>query len=925
MPESGFRGRKPLLFLAGVAGLTLTVLGVASGASSQPWVASFDGSPAGPDPMPAVVSNFDIQVHSRDADTWFQLEPINAQHGADCAPPPATHPNTSYEGSVFQCKNHLMTALNSSSYGVIYFTPDQLFDFSNGGTLTWEMSTQQMSTRDWWDVLITPYADNMALPLLSDLSQGVDLQGPPRNTIHIGGDNGEGAPILTVIRNGVEQKYNSPASVPRIGYNLVDGTNESSTRQTFRLTISNGRMKFERLASATGSALVFWDEAVTLPFKQGIVQFGHHSYNPTKDGAGVPGTRHWDNISINPAQPFTMIKADRRYTQGGVVNFASPAPANASLRFAGICQVSVDGVPVERVPDYDRWNVGYHPEHQSSYFVPIAQGKQSVNISFSDDGWYGTNLGCIAKDFSIWSLNGSGGGPASTPTKPPATASASASPSATATNTVKPPTATPTVATPTATPTTPPPTVPPAGSANRVAWNGKNWYLHGANLPWNNWGCDFGCGANGGVSSAAGNAAVSGAFAQAKANGMNVVRLWVFPGDPWQITRSSDGTPTGLNQGVFTDLDAAVALAAQHDVYLDLVLFSSPTAMPSSWFTNDSQRSKLATVLAPMFARYKNNPRVMTWEVINEPEFDIWGGKVSQSQAQALVRGIAGAVHANSSSLVTVGSAMVDGLPMWVGQGLDYYQAHWYDYMQPGQWCARCTDYPTLRTAYGLDRPLVIGEFYSASTVDALQRNEDWYGKGFAGAWAWSLLPNRTSDGMAIDLAASKTFAGRHPDLGPTGAGTPPPTATPSKTATATPTRTSTPAPTATKPPATPTAPPVTATPTTPPSSLITATASVSRASVPRWIKQSVTAKVSSTPSMTALVSIEIYGPDGQRVHQKVWDNQSLNSKSKSFKTSWTPPSSALKGTYTVKIGVFSPGWGQLYAWNDQAAAFTVR
>lgn len=53
------------------------------------------------------------------------------------------------------------------------------------------MSTERMSSRDWWDILITPWENNMSVPLLSSLSQGVDLQGAPLNTIHIGIDNGK--------------------------------------------------------------------------------------------------------------------------------------------------------------------------------------------------------------------------------------------------------------------------------------------------------------------------------------------------------------------------------------------------------------------------------------------------------------------------------------------------------------------------------------------------------------------------------------------------------------------------------------------------------------------------------------------------------------------------------------------------------------
>jgi len=288
-----------------------------------------------------------------------------------------------------------MTALNASGYGVIYLTPNTMLDFANGGSVTFEMSTERLSQRDWPDVWVTPYEENLALPFNAG---DVDLQGAPRTGVHVDSSNGQGAWTVGTIHNYTETTLNrGDDGTPSLQSGIMEGTNQSATRQTFKLTLTRTHIRMERLASATATALVFFDRDVPdLGFSQGVVQLGHHSYNPTKDNSGVPGTWHWDNVQVSPSVPFRMINADRRYTTGGVVNFESPAPAGASLRFSGICKVLVNGQAVTPARPTMK------NEHMSSYFVPIAVGTQKVDVRFADDGWYTTGFGCIAKDFAIW-------------------------------------------------------------------------------------------------------------------------------------------------------------------------------------------------------------------------------------------------------------------------------------------------------------------------------------------------------------------------------------------------------------------------------------------------------------------------------------------------------------------------------------------
>jgi hypothetical protein len=321
-------------------------------------------------------------------------------------------------------------------------------------------------------------------------------------------------------------------------------------------------------------------------------------------------------------------------------------------------------------------------------------------------------------------------------------------------------TATPVVY-PTATPVPPPPY-----ELTRIAWEEGQWYLHGANLPWLNWGCDFGCGANGGLSSPDSTQAVSTAFATARAAGMSVVRWWMFPGEPSQFVLGADGAAASLKPAVYADIDAALRLAEVHDIYLVFVLFSAPTHLPAAWTNDSDQRGQLAAVVGSLAARYGDNSRVMAWEVFNEPEWEIWNGNVRQEDVVDSVNAIAEQIHSQSDALVTVGSANIEALGIWADSELDFYQPHWYDPMAPRA-CARCTDYASLRLTYGLNRPVVIGEFYADTSVDSAARYEDFYAKGYAGAWAWSLLPERTSDNLAIDFEAARGFGAGVDDIGP--------------------------------------------------------------------------------------------------------------------------------------------------------------
>ena len=84
--------------------------------------------------------------------------------------------------------------------------------------------------------------------------------------------------------------------------------------------------------------------------------------------------------------------------------------------------------------------------------------------------------------------------------------------------------------------------------------------------------------------------------------------------------------------------------------------------------------------------------------------------------------------------------------------------------------------------------------------------------------------------------------------------------------------------------------------------------------------------RVTSPAAATDLVDVEVYDPTGAKVSQAFWDRQSFSAKTaKSFYTSVQLSSNSKTGTWTVKVGVFTPRWGGLLSWTNSAATFAVK
>lgn len=447
--------------------VTVLVASIIAGVALQPgqkvYLQTFDGMPAMPLPFrPA--SGFDVVVHVND-DTFV---PMSASHGLDCAGPPATHQTSNFDDSVFLCRDHVMTAIQAG-YGVIYLTPAAMVDFSGGeAVIQFDMSTFANNGRDWPDLWVTPYADVLSLPLDFALP---DLSGEPRNALHIKFLNR--TPEGFVIHDYVTD--------PSIGRDSGDWkwwvpwsdflTPSPAIRTTFELRISRTHLKVSMLGlnlkdaanASQVTSFTWYDGPVSLPWGQGIVQWGHHSYNPFKDcqpgDVCGPDTWHFDNFSIAPAVPFTIIESDRRLANAAAttLTFSAPSPAGAALRFSarGTIQFSTDGGASWTIAALRRGAHPSGPETFVSYWTPIPSGVTTVMFRGID----GACSPCpwAVRDASFFSLVAPAPTPAPVPTATPTP--------------IPPPSVTPTLV-PTPVPTSVPTPTPEPLATCAATWNG---------------------------------------------------------------------------------------------------------------------------------------------------------------------------------------------------------------------------------------------------------------------------------------------------------------------------------------------------------------------------------------------------------------------------------------------------------------------
>jgi O-glycosyl hydrolase len=332
-----------------------------------------------------------------------------------------------------------------------------------------------------------------------------------------------------------------------------------------------------------------------------------------------------------------------------------------------------------------------------------------------------------------------------------------------------------------------------AVTGGRIGWmNGCTIWPVGDNYAWLNWGTDFS-----NTNWASNFTTIKSDLDTMYSRGVRVVRWWVFTdfqSSPLWSGTDRGSTCTGLPANWTVNMKAVCDYAATKGMKFYFCLSSFDMAKTAhAWHHDDVisdatvRTSFINNAVIPVVSALAANAGVFGWDIVNEPEWMIQasdnGGadttctQFSLAQVRAYAQAMATAIHANASQPVSVGSASLKwcskkggySYDYWSGIGLDFYDAHFYDWMTASGY----DPVQTTAASWKLDKPVMVGEALSDPSTYSGTLNpknyqtfaEALYKNGYAGllAWAWTDTANNCQNTINPYL---NNFLAAHADVG---------------------------------------------------------------------------------------------------------------------------------------------------------------